>query len=244
MKKFVLVITFVTILCAFCARNTYADNKDDDAPRGTSAEDLAKLKERPLPQPHDLKVAILPLWDASGSKDNTYTATASVWLLWQKEGFNLTPILDGFKARDEDGDVEPGMALRKEDAIRIGEKLGVDWVVYGEVLQLEQSYKQSFFMTAKYVRASLRIAIAEVPHDKSSTGSIIYWQIRNERRGGGRNKSGDTLKRLASIVVAQDILQPFFDAFPEHKHSDEKLDTGDVAKFVDETWPKVNLTDK
>lgn len=249
MKK--KIFTLAILLCTFYGilnSTAFADKKNDDAPRGTSAEEVAKLKARPLPHPHDIKVAILPFWDASGSKDNTRMASSAVWLLCQREEFQLTPILDGFKAVDDDGEMEPGLPLRKADAERIGQKLGVDWVIYGEVRELRHYHKRSLFKHAKYVQAALRIAVVEINNNPAKASKIIYWQMRSERRGGtgffkGRASKGDTLQRKACVTVSYDILKPLFDALPEHSSSDKEIESGDIADFVNATWSKSNKKD-
>ena len=141
-RKTIRIAAF--LLCLFCMGThliAHADDRKDDAPTGTSPAEVAALKARPLPQPHDLKIAIMPFWDTSGLKDNSRMETSAVWLLCQREGFQLTPILDSFKAVANDGDIEPGLPLRKDDAIRIGRKLGAHWVIYGEIRDLKQ-YKK------------------------------------------------------------------------------------------------------
>lgn len=95
----------------------------------------------------------------------------------------------------------------------------------------------------------MRIAVAEIPAIKTASGDILYWQLRSERRGGtgifhGQTKSGDTLKRTACIAVSYDILKPLFDAFPAHEQDKKEIESGDLADFVNATWPPDDHKDK
>jgi hypothetical protein len=231
-------VTFITILCALCINFAYAKKRKDDKPQGTTAAELAQLKARPLPQPSSLKIAVLPLLDNSGLTENTRIGTAAVWMLLQRQNFNLTPILSGFKVRDNDNEIEPGAPLRKEDAVRLGKKLGVNWVIYGEVQELRVSKKTGLIKSSKYADASLRLVIADV-----SSGNILFWQSRHERAGGnaaiwGHGNHGDlTLKREGAIKDASAILDPFFAAFPQHAVSEDKFDEGVLKDYIDQVWP-------
>lgn len=210
---------------------------DENPPQGTSAEEIASLKARPLPQPNKVKVAVLPFWDAAGSVEHVRMASSANWLLFQREGFQMVPILDSFKALAEDKKVEPGATLRSEDAIRIGKTLGVDFVVYGEVKELAVFKKNSVFKQSKNINAALRIAITEVPSE-----SLLYWHSRREKSGGTGIQKGfqskmDSLKRKACVVVSALALQPLFAAFPPHSVTDNTIESGDIAGFMDRTWP-------
>lgn len=234
---------FATVLCALCANFAYAKKRKDDKPRGTTAVELAQLKARPLPQPSKIKIAVLPVMDSSGLSENTRIATATVWQLLHRQGFSLTPILSGFAALEKDSEIEPGASLRKEDAVRLGKKLGVNWVVYGEAGELRVSSKSGWISNKKYADASLRLVVVDIANNQKDDSGILYWQMRHERAGGrkglfGGGAHGDlNLKRDASIRTATAIFDPFFAAFPQHTISQEKFNEGTLKDFINTVWP-------
>lgn len=183
MKKLIFTV-FIITCCILHTGNAWSKEKNAEPPRGTSEEEVAELKSRPLPHPNDIKVVILPLWSSSGSRGDTRIGTSATWLLCQREGFDLMPILDGFAAVDGDNEMEPGLPIRREDAERIGRKLGADWVIYGEIQELRHYHKRSWFKDAKYSEGGFRLAVLEIPEDKDKNASILYWQMRKQRRGG------------------------------------------------------------
>lgn len=208
----------------------------EDAAQGTTSEELAKLKARPLPAPGTVKVAILPFWDATGKAERQRTAAATLALLFQREGFQVLPVVESFKAAEADKQIEPGQALRKEDAIRIAATQGADWVVYGELKELAIYKKNSFFKSSKNVRAGARYAIADV-----ASKEILYWKNDQVKAGGTGMKGGfqnswAKLERSGLVALSIVILQPFFEALPPHTTTGKTPDTGDVAAFIGKTW--------
>ena len=203
---------------------------------GTSVEELAALKARPLPVPSKVKVAILPFTDSTGSIAQLRMGTVANYLLWQREGFQMLPVLKGFKALTADEQIEPGLPLRRTDAARLGKKLGADWVVYGDVKQLTSYHKDSFFKSSKYLLAGIRIVVVEV-----KSGETLYWHSRVDKTGGkswGGGSSAVTLKRRGAIIVSLNALQPLFDALPPHATLDKKtLDSVEVADMMEQLWP-------
>ena len=121
---------------------------------GTSLEEL---READLPDPSTVKVAILPIQDLKGLERHVQIATGAVALYFSRCGFQLVPeykpasrdrftdsdaqeltgaLLKAREVFEEEEDVEPDEMLRRSDARRIGEKLGADWVVYGQVVEM------------------------------------------------------------------------------------------------------------
>ncbi len=213
-----------------------AKEKSDDTPeQGSTTEEIAALQARPLPQPQALKVAILPFWDSEGSISHVRMATVANYLLWQREGFQMIPIQDGFKALEADKEVERGLALRRGEAARLGKAVGADWAVYGEVRDLRHYTKKTVFKEAKYLIAGVRIAVVDV-----NTGETIYWHQRSDKTGGtgiGTMRKAGTLKRRGVVIASVNALKPFFAAFPAHDVKGNPPDSGEIAAFVNQTWP-------
>jgi hypothetical protein len=230
-----------TVACGFAATllvmaPVAAKDKSDDEPeQGSSTEEIAALKARPLPQPGTLKVAILPFWDSEGSISHVRMATAANYLLWQREGFQMIPIQEGFKALEADKEVERGMALRRNEAARIGKAAGADWAVYGEVRDLRHYTKKTMFKEAKYLIAGVRIAVVDV-----NTGETVYWHQRSDKTGGtgiGTMRKAGPLKRRGVVIASLNALKPLYAAFPAHDVKGNPPDSGDIATFVNEVWP-------
>lgn len=210
----------------------------EEAIQGTTAEELAALKAKGLPAPSTVKVAILPFWDTSSKADRQHTMAAVLSLMFQREGFQVLPLLDTFKAAQSDKQVEPGQALRKEDALRIASTLNADWVVYGEIKELMAYKKESFFKRSKNVRAGARYAVADV-----KSKDLIYWKNDSVKAGGtgyfgGFQSKGSQLERSGLVALSTLILKPFFDALPAHTTTGKSPESGEVARVVAETWPE------
>ena len=194
---------------------------------------------RPLPAPNAVKVAILPLWDYASNSEHQRTAAAVLALMFKREGFNLIPVADCFKATEADKQIEPGQAMRKEDAVRIATTLGADWVVYGEIKEITGYKKQSAFKNSKNVRVGARYAIADVP-----TKDLLYWKNETVKAGGtgyfnGFQSKGAQLERSGLVAVSTLILKPFFDSLPTHSQG-KPPESGEVAQFIAETWPPLD----
>ena len=227
------------LLCALALSPTaFAKDKNTndliESTEGTTATEVAALK--PLPAPSQTKVAVLPFAATSSDASHVRIGTGANWLLFQHEGFQMIPLKDSIEALKKDGDVEPGLPLRKADALRIGKALGADWVVYGEVKELRPYKKESFFKTSKLMWASMRLAVADVGKD-----DLMFWQVRSRRIGGtgfggGNYKSGESLARTGVLSVSSQALEPLMEALPAHEVKGDKPDTGDLAGFVKETW--------
>ena len=215
---------------------TFAKDKLIENSEGTTDVEIAALK--PLPAPSTIKVAVLPFFATSSDVTHVRMGTGGNWLLFQRQGFQMVPILAGFEAVKKDTELEPGLPLRKSDAVRLGKSLGADWVVYGEVKELRPYKKETFFSTSKLMWASMRLAVADVNKD-----SLIFWQSRSRRIGGtgighGSSKGGATLARTGVLSISDQSLTPLFEAMPDHPVNGNQPDSGDLAKFVDETWAK------
>ncbi len=209
---------------------------DEPTPQqGSTPAEIAALKARPLPQPAKVKVAILPFHDVTGSVSHVRMATVANYLLWQREGFQVMPLADSFKVTEADKDIEPGLPLRRSDAARLGKALGADWVVYGEVKQLDHYTKTGLFKEAKYLIAGVRIAVVDV-----ASGNTLYWHARSDKTGGtgaGTSRKADTLKRRGAIIVSMNALKPFFEALPAHEVKGKSPESGEIVTIVEKLWP-------
>lgn len=76
---------------------------------GTTDEELKQLKETAkLPQPAQIKLAVLPFRDFLNYKKRVREATATTFLFWEHEGFQMVPVADAEKALAADKQAEPG----------------------------------------------------------------------------------------------------------------------------------------
>ncbi len=231
MKKWLLMFA-VVLNCVASARC-----EEPTPTQGSTETEISSLKERGLRLPSQIKVAILPFWDYSSSVEHVRLATSANWLLWSREGFKVSPILQAFDAVAADKKLEPGAALRREDAVRLGKALKVDWVVYGEVKELRPYKKTSFFRSTKNLMAAMRIAVASVKNDE-----VLYWQSRSEKIGGtgyfgGFQSKASQQKRVGVTTVSMKILAPLFAILPPHPVTGKVPESGDLSTFLNETWP-------
>lgn len=229
MRKFRWTSWFVVALyvCSLSFRAAHADK--ERAPEGTSKQELAA---RRLPSPGATRVAVLPFWDYSSDINHTRVGSAVNWLLFQHEGFSMIPLPQSFAAFASDKDAEPGLALRKSDAQRIGKSLRADWVVYGEVRELRVYKKQSVFRNSRKVAASLRIAVLDC-----RSGELFYWKTHSDTVGGAPIKNKyDKLLRLGALRVSQTALADLFSSLPAHQMVGKTPETDDVATFVNSLW--------
>ncbi len=102
--------------------------------QGTTKEQLAELE---LPQPSDVRVALLPLWDYKNLQRHVQDCREVLTQRFGVEGFLLVDPALVAVAVLEDNELEPGESMRKGDAIRLGTALGAQWAVYGSILELE-----------------------------------------------------------------------------------------------------------
>lgn len=237
-RRFLLRVGACFLACAVAGATSGArgKEKDDDLPeQGSTPQEIAALKARPLPQPNTIKVAVLAFHDISGSLAHVRMASAANFLLWQREGFSLLPLSTTFAAQAADKELEPGLPLRRSDAVRLGKALGARYVVYGEVKELRHYVKRGAFKQGKYLIAGVRIAVADV-----ESGEMLYWHERSDKTGGtggSINRKADTLKRRGAIIASMNALKPFFEVLPMHETQGKVPDSGDLATFINQTWP-------
>ena len=236
MKK--LFLLPAVLLCAFTAQaKKTPPTPADEANQGTTAAELAVLKDKRLPTLGKIKIAILPFWESSSKQDRQRTMAAVLSLMFGREGFQVMPLSDSFKATESDKQIEPGQPLRKEDAVRIASTIGADWVVYGEIKELVAYKKESAFKRSKNVRAGARYAIADV-----ATKDLLYWRNESVKAGGtgyfgGFQSKGVQLERSGLVALSTLILKPLFDSLPAHTTTGKPPESGEVARVVAETWP-------
>jgi hypothetical protein len=218
--------------------------------QGTTADDLKKAA---LPAPSTVKVAVLPLQDIKNVERHTQVATAAVALTFMRCGFQFAPEL---KTRDAAGlaavlhatnqavladkKIAPGEPLRLEDAVRIGNALGADWVVYGDVVDMHTYMKTSFFVNQKKGVANLKIKIANV-----ATGeTIMSRQMEESGSGGGASavvfRRATALERTICNRCAITMLRDVCAALPAHINSPEGEPTEDDVMAVEEAWAKLD----
>ncbi|MFB3882515.1 MAG: hypothetical protein ACE149_14705 [Armatimonadota bacterium] len=217
--------------------------------QGTSADELKKAA---LAAPSTIKVAVLPLQDAKNVARHTQVATAAVALGFMRCGFQFAPEL---KTRDAAGlaavlhatnlalladrKIAPGEPLRLEDALRIGQSLGADWVVYGDVVDMHTYMKTGFFVNQKKGVVNLRIKIAKV-----ATGELIMSrQLEESGSGGGVSalvfRRATALERTICNRCMVTIHRDLCTALPGHTHASEAEPTEEEVAAVEEAWAKL-----
>ncbi len=189
--------------------------------QGTTKEQLAELE---LPQPSDVRVALLPLWDYKNLQRHVEDCRETLTRRFGAEGFLLVhPAIVGAETV-QDRELEPGEPMRRGDAIRLGTALGADWAVYGNILELETYRKTSFLTSRKKAKASIKLTVVDV-----ATGNIIFWRQRFDTTGGTGifsdgllgTKKATSLERRAVDISIERILQDIFAALPEHGRTEE-----------------------
>jgi len=213
----VWVVVALQLVCLLCAAMAMAAEEEKQF-EGTTLADLVKVK---LPQPANTRVAVLPFWDYRSLQRHVDAATDVTMDLFERHGFIVTPKEISAKFVKDDKEIEPGQPLRRADALRIGLALGVNWVVYGEIYDLETYTKTSFFSTRKKGKVSIKVSVLDVP-----SGEIIYWHKRSDTSGG----TGAFVKRAATIeyracqVCLERAFKLLMDALPEHSLKAEPAD--------------------
>ncbi len=189
--------------------------------QGTTKEQLAELE---LPQPSDVRVALLPFWDYKNLPRHVQDCREVLTQRFGVEGFLLVDPALAAVAVLEDKELEPGESMRRGDAIRLGAALGAQWAVYGSILELETYRKNTFFSSRKKARASIKLSVVDVV-----TGDIIFWRQRSDTSGGTGifsggvlgTKKATTLERRAVEICFERMLQDFWAALPEHERTEE-----------------------
>jgi curli biogenesis system outer membrane secretion channel CsgG len=218
--------------------------------QGTTADELKKAA---LAAPSTIKVAVLPLQDAKSVERHTQVATAAVALGFMRCGFQFAPELQTreaaglaalLHATDQavlaDKKIAPGEPLRLEDAVRIGQSLGADWVVYGDVVDMHTYMKTGFFVNQKKGVVNLKIKVANV-----ATGELIMSrQLEESGSGGGVSavvfRRATALERTICTRCAVTIYRDLCAALPSHTHTPEAEPTEDEVMAVEEAWAKLD----
>ncbi len=206
-----LLIVMVAVLVS--ALLVTATNAGDM--QGTTVDELAQLQ---LPAPSEVTVALLPFWDYKNITRHTEVCRHHLHRYFTREGFTVVPPALVTAVVSQDEKLEPGLPMRRDDAVRLAAKLEADWAIYGNVLQLETYEKKSFFSERKKAKVGIRLAIAAV-----ETGEILFWRQRFDTSGGhgGATKRATSMERTAADVCLTRILEDFFAALPDHDLQEE-----------------------
>lgn len=177
-------------------------------PRGTTPEELSG---KSLPEPQSARVAVLPVWSVDGRDDHVRWATLAIYVLLQRHGFKLISWKDALEATLSYSEAEPGEPLRRQDACKIAAGLQADWVVYGQLHELEAYWKESFLTRRRKAKCTMKLVVADV-----HTGEVVYWHHRSEVCGGHGSAKANFQERNAVAVTVTRALQPLLRALPEH----------------------------
>ena len=188
---------------------------DEESEQGTTVDELAQLQ---LPPPAELTVALLPFWDYKNLPRHTEVCRHHLHRYFTREGCRVVPPALVTAVVAQDTELEPGLPMRRDDAVRLATKLGAEWAVYGNILQLETYEKKSLFSKRKKARAGIKLTIVA-----AATGRILFWRQRFDTSGGhgGFTKRATSMERTAADVCLTRILEDFFAALPEHELQEE-----------------------
>ena len=109
------------------------------AGQGTTVDEFAQLQ---LPAPAEVKVALVPFWDYNNLTRHVEVCRHHLQRYFTREGFAVVPPGLVTAVVNQDAKLEPGVPMRRNDAVRLATKLGANWAVYGNVLQLETYEKR------------------------------------------------------------------------------------------------------
>ena len=187
----------------------------EESVQGTTVDELARLQ---LPAPSEVTVALLPFWDYKNLPRHTEVCRHHLHRYFTREGFRVVPPGLVTAVVSQDTKLEPGSPMRRDDAARLAAKLGADWAIYGNVLQLETYEKKSLFSERKKARVSIKLTIVA-----AGTGEILFWRQRFDTSGGhgGVTKRATSMERTAADVCLTRILADFFAALPDHDVQEE-----------------------
>ncbi len=134
-----------------------------------------------------------------------------------------TPMVEG---------TEPGgEGITRMVAARIGEELGVDWVVYGQINELRADTRVSFFRTRRLAMIDFQINFV-----KAGSGETLYWARAKDRGSCGvgiANAKGTSLERRITIRTTNHVFTHLTQALPEHKVGPEVTEK-DVQSFIEQ----------
>lgn len=205
MKRTCALLLFIAL--ALCSQSYCADSIEG----GTSAEELVA---RTLAAPSTIKVAIMPLYDYASNSHHQHVGSAACYLEFEHEGFEMVPLLLSFAAEKNDGKIEPGLPMRKEDAVRIGNVLAADWVVYGEIKEMRDYKVERWYGDARKIQGALRLCVADC-----KTGELIYWKAKSDNMGetgGFVERKASQLIRVATQAITRKIFAALFKVLPKH----------------------------
>jgi len=176
--------------------------------KGTTAEELARLE---LPRPYEIEVALLPFWDSALDQGHVDDCRDSLIDLFAAECFGIAhPALVATIA-SQDQTLEPGMAMRRGDAVRLGKSLGVDWAVYGSITDMRVYRKTTLISHERKARASVQLNVVDV-----ASGETIFWEQRIVVTGAAWDTAKATLEKKVLHMCCDRILQSLFGVMPEH----------------------------
>ncbi len=208
-----LLVILLTI--AAVALSGLLGTAGEESVQGTTVDELAQLQ---LPRPSEVTVALLPFWDYKNLPRHTEVCRHHLHRYFTREGFRVVPPALVTAVVSQDTKLEPGLPMRRDDAVRIAANIGADWAIYGYVLQLETYVKKSLFSERKKAKVGIRLAIVAI-----ETGDILFWRQRFDTSGGhgGTTKRATSMERTAADVCLTRILADFFAALPDHDLHEE-----------------------
>lgn len=235
-KKIMSISTLVTLLLAFFTMSHPALAKSRI--KRTIKED----KQLVLPDPSTTKVAITPFWNAATDKDKkafTKWTSERLYELFQKAGFQIVPE-DRVSQALKDLKIDTYWdVIQENEARKIAEATGADWVVYGKVQKARIYYARRpnpfsilFGIGGRRRRADadIELAIYDAKKDR-----VFLRKLANANEGSGVGFLGfhktpiGKMKRRAIRHTLEFILGDLFLRLAREK-KDTKIVTPSMIK--------------
>ncbi len=188
---------------------------------GSLPRDLAALDP---PRPNDIYAAVIPFWARDEAQRELGRACTLLNLM--RHGFPLAPsgsqtVRELVRRTDQalrnDPQWDPLGPIEPDDAARIGKALGAEWVIYGEIGELQVKSEKGGLLPKKFGIIDLRLHLIE-----AATGKTLYWsRLQDTASCGGWSSSSSTIERRLLTRTINTIFDDLATALPEHYTSSE-----------------------
>ena len=189
------------------------------------------------PQAAGTSVAVMPFW--ATNERQTELARGAVLLNLLRLGFQLVPEVGSLaavaaetdNAVEADTEREPGARLGRQDATRVGQLLGAQYAIYGEIEALRTDMHRRFFRNRKVGAIDIRFVIVN-----TESGEILYWTRIQDTGSGGTGfwaAKATSIERRLLVRTVNHIFDDIARALPGHSIGPE-VTQEQVQEFVEE----------
>jgi hypothetical protein len=185
---------------------------------GTLASDFAQLRP---PEPNKVRVAVLPFWGRDETQRQLGRSCVLLNLL--RHGFLLVPrgcrnlsevMRKTDRALSEDPKWDSLATVEPAEAARVGKAIGADWVIYGEIGELQVRSEKSGVVPKKEGVIDLRLTLVD-----AATGKTLYWsRVQDSGSFGGAifGSGSSSIERRLLVRTTNSIMDDLASALPEH----------------------------